>query len=156
MRGMRKRWEGLGGCFAILPKSVLRCFDFAQQPVLMRCDRWRSRHGSDSVPPDIATRRQFEVPAFAGMTGGWKLAVGCAQRLYITKRQVKESIWSFLKIVGWQFLLDVAFGIGDDGPRAEVVFEDVDAICDACGHALRCFDAAKLGGGEQIVKGIWK
>ena len=28
MRGMRKRWEGLGGCFAIFPKSVLRCFGF--------------------------------------------------------------------------------------------------------------------------------
>ena len=28
VRGMRKRWEGLGGCFAIFPKSVLRCFGF--------------------------------------------------------------------------------------------------------------------------------
>ena len=25
----------------------------------MRCGSWRSRHGSDSVPPDIATRRQL-------------------------------------------------------------------------------------------------
>ena len=34
-----------------------------------------------------------------------------------------------------KFLLHVAFGIGDGGPAAEVVFEDVVAICEACGHA---------------------
>ncbi len=34
-----------------------------------------------------------------------------------------------------QFLLHVAFGIGDGGPAAEVVFEDVVAICEACGQA---------------------
>ena len=32
------------------------------------------------------------------------------------------------------FLLHVAFGIGDGRPAAEVVFEDVVAICEACGH----------------------
>ena len=51
-----------------------------------------------------------------------------------------------------QFLLHVAFGIGDGGPAAEVVFEDVVAICDACGHALGVFDAAKLVERWQIVK----
>ena len=34
-----------------------------------------------------------------------------------------------------QFLLHVAFGIGDGGPAAEMVLEDVVAICEACGHA---------------------
>ena len=34
-----------------------------------------------------------------------------------------------------KFLFHVAFGIGDGGPAAEVVLEDVVAICEACCHA---------------------
>ena len=34
-----------------------------------------------------------------------------------------------------QFLLHVAFGIGNGRPAAEVVFKDVVAICEACCHA---------------------
>ena len=49
----------------------------------MRCDKWRSRHGSDSGPPDIATRRQLPmtlmkvmsvVPTISVVNGrsGWR------------------------------------------------------------------------------------
>ena len=49
----------------------------------MRCDRWRSRHRSDSGPPDIATRRQLPmtlmkvmsvVPTISVVNGrsGWR------------------------------------------------------------------------------------
>ena len=62
MRGIA---QALGGAWWLLrhfaEKLFLRCFGFAQQPVLMRCGSWRSRHGSDSVPPDIATRRQLPL-----------------------------------------------------------------------------------------------
>ena len=51
--------RGLVAASPFCRKTFLRCFGFAQQSVLMRCGSWRSRHGSDSGPPDIATRRQL-------------------------------------------------------------------------------------------------
>ena len=62
----------------------------------MRCGCWRSRHGSDSGPPDIATRRQLAGSRFRGNDG--RVITGGGMR---PNRQ-NEMIYLmfFLQIIG--------------------------------------------------------
>ena len=55
---LRKRWEGLGACFDRLSNLFL-CGVMPGE----------AKHGSDSVPPDIATRRQLAGSRFRGNDG---------------------------------------------------------------------------------------